>query len=1648
MHVRSVRNAHFAQSVPPEQERRLVCITPTTQPGTPGNVPEFLFGPGVRGSSSLEQADASIQAVSELVRQRTGAIKIPDTQKTPEIESVHHSDELFELLARGSLPARRTLRRLFQERLVLNLPDPEDHGGITFATSALDLRHVSHDDRAIIMQEIIARNDVPELTLTLARGIQNRLETYQELSNTLQCKLDFLLQEQLGQEIMVDMKRVLQRGMGNETMNNLVNLKELLLALPQATLIELFKEPDKVERGLIKEKLKMGEGETPEQTLILNFLIDALEVMNDQRKIGGTIIQNPLREEEEKEQHDYLLSLENQGLALRSTLDERLKEIAGQLETLGDGARDRIWNELAEELPSPKEARNFEQLNSVAVRRFGLNWLQIDQAFLEAKTRLQIVRGELQSPGFQIPTPEKARGFILHAERTLDTLRQLETLTNLNPITKDATAFETNVHRFLQEKELQQEELESWACDINGPLEKIMNMPPERRQEITEKLQQATEGEITNLWEKFKEIHECVLPYRGLKGNQKELLKLRLDPGKCISFATHIHTDKARTGVFDGRNRDQLTSLILTITQIDDIHDDYTRKKEFEGKQPQQQGDIEAICTVTRQKLNDVMGRFLPGGTLVPSLSHKVCQALEVDKQLLNKQAEIEKLLAEAAVDATGRTLRQAKWEVEKLEESLKLLEVAAKEEDVVEEEIMHTGVMGYYDAVDRKRHIKKGLDAAHRKRLLEHEHGHAIIDILTRRTRILPNMLKRIYGLLQEHDATTGRTFEEQLRSLARRYHLEHQHRTIWDHCLTHAREQNRSEDWARSEADRLYLAELGEELLNRYATWVSDNRPDLTRTHNKDTKTERRLFLMLDAKVGGRLHPPSFDEKLLEAGTKLDTSLLQRTEPALRRHMVDDEQEEPAPRDQPLEESSTPRPRTSSENGESNQIKGELEEVHTNIMMMRGFRDSYPDLRATMERHINDAEEMFDVYNTAFQSNDERWDDPTFRKIFRDGLANLLEVTNAKVEIISKTRTQELDTTKKEKHKDSSLFANIRFLSVLDVMKFWNDTMEDIKEVFKRRQDRALKEVGKPITEALNKGRNIFYVGEYFDALKGYHERRYSGAEEEAANKWKDGMKNIDSHSILHLFHATDNKDQVRGMIALLTERGEMDWNTRSVLEKLAELSKYTGICPIDACLNDDVLRDSWYRKMISEIWNDKELYYHWRQENDSKIKSGMESFTPTVDQLSNVKGGMGAELEKQLRLWNEWKNPPNFGKGTPPEDVKAHLYEKVIFYAISNGKMTMEQKFYYLIRGVADGLLSIDRLRTMSGEEGGVLNQFPLIDYFYQKNNSLPEVQELAQRLTETKAGVDTFAPGSRTTLWLHSEVIRNERAQERLSKGTSGIRAEKIDHEDIPFFITNLDINAVDNLLSAVSGARQKVSPEGCKNAYVGFSSKFKIFSALLQAEEQGLERITQNDVVMLTRTLGGYIVMDNILTGNGVEPGKERPSITPYQLMQKAVSSANGVTTGDYRRGMNEFVGEILKNENLGGLIDKENLKVYNEKNEEEEFSLEKIAPTKADEFVRVRNKKTSALIHEATKKLVEAMTLAVQTPEGLRRFKKVLLEFGRREGQPKSKPQFYNEGGSENLKTPEVIEIIRERRRLGIKGEKAIHVPAAAPGGH
>jgi hypothetical protein len=501
------------------------------------------------------------------------------------------------------------------------------------------------------------------------------------------------------------------------------------------------------------------------------------------------------------------------------------------------------------------------------------------------------------------------------------------------------------------------------------------------------------------------------------------------------------------------------------------------------------------------------------------------------------------------------------------------------------------------------------------------------------------------------------------------------------------------------------------------------------------------------------------------------------------------------------------------------------------------------------------------------------------------------------------------------------------------------------------------------------------------------------------------------------------------------ILTKRGRMDWDDEHFWDTLQRLSRYS--MPKGPCKRDNILRNKYLRKLISDIWNDKDLYDEWKAHNDSGIESGKKHNTPVADDLSNITKGLSNELARLLEAHVQNKEH----KATREEEINPHLYEEILHYAMRNGKMTMEEKFFYLIRGTHEGLLSIDRLRAFTGQQGEILNSFPFIDFFDKKNNTASEIKILSDKIKNLD---DPWRPDVRTTLLMELEVSRDEAVNMRANKGIK--RAENFDHEDIPLLLTQLDFKSVDTVVNFTSGSQWKMSVQAMQNGYVGYNSFFKSFAIMEELRKKGYDvpPLTQADMDKLVTILTAYIFYDNRVAGGLGRTGAQ-PSLSWNQIENERPVSGGTHYTSEFRDPMNDFALSLAKSlgiQEIGSYKIKKTVVENGEKKEKEEEKHLSI-----QQFIgKGRNDRVIAQLSDNEKKVFSDQSFAVYE-EFSRRMREKLADAGNREKFVRALIHFQNRFIPEDSDL--TIEKIIEHKIIPKKGhaEAADH-GVASHGGH
>lgn len=1592
--LRRCTNLRFARNSSPERERREILFA--AKPTDPNEEAEGIEQGA--GGATPDSAQ-SIKSISGSAR-----------EEFLEIAPLEFSKELSELEEKSN-----ELFQLAEEEI------PE-------VISRISLEFSSHDKRIIL--ERILRD--PGTTLELQRMLERQLERKTSTEQTAEARKKLLL-------------RIVGPG-------ERMQLRDGDFAKDDVELVALMEmDNPPLDRGAIGSFLKLDEKirDPAVRERRLDYIFGALNEIDKTHRLGLSrrplVVGRTSPEEEREWRNRYYSGLDQQNEMLQTLLLKQLQRKATRLLERNRATADSVLGGSLKDLTFT--LKNDEALATYGASRQAMleRFLALELKALEilgatdegARARHRAIMSRLlkkgddvsQNPFLQSLTEEMKRAgklkpgkphelensltdYVGRKNRVLDELSR-----NIEAVERRRAAGETDL--FLEER-MEQERAEKWAKETAQRAWQIFSehrTPPSMLLKIM-----GNDGT-----EVLSKLLEILKPYR-----EGDPVTLRQNAVERI-LALELRDEEMRH-----------ISDFLTVLEQSDVLRGLSDDEELP---PLPEGEIGKICADTRERLDAVMNDLLWGDSLSPILDHSVCRNLGIARALQEHRGRFEGLIRQAEIDEkhdrSGKDgLREALQEIGRLEKCRDELKNWKTEKVVWESNLAVKGGhdrKGSYRPVDGKIHLDASLqqNQAAMEYTLEHERGHLILDVLTRTSKVFPLLLGDAHRTLQSHaDPASGKPYAELLESLSDYWGL-----TPVEELARYLLEQkNMPPDQAMKHAREIHEHDLTDELLVSYTSWDGKIDPQASELRRK----EYALFTMLRdlyAEKMPTVHTPrkdlEIDPGLLAMREKYQTT----PDNPLGFHNATVSGWGPGGGGRPPttggggehheEEEEHDRERgtaaVSESSSESETLKEDLQQIEKNIFQIEQFQIAFghvnvlgtPGEVAHKLAKIKKAHAK--LWKKLLEKDPERDPDPAMI----EEVKQLREHLKKKMETIHEFDIQQLDTTGVAREAPG-FFDRVKFMSLLDVKKLWTDTMEDIHHIYKRRQDRVLDHVGRVVTGVLRKGENLPWLGEYLQELNQYHERRYSGEEQKAANEWKEGLVNEDSHSVLEMIPGSHNKDQIRGIITLLCERGEMNWNDEGVWDTLAHLSGYHHEFPKEACRRSDVLRDTWLRKMIAVIWKDKELYYEWLQSNDGKFDSGKKSFEPKVDQLSNVRGGMASELEKQLKIYSVWKDDRKKGIRRPlPEDVKMHLYEETITYAIEKGKMSMEQKFYYLVQGVASGLLSIDRLRVIAGK---YLNLFPFIDYFYGRNNTLPEIQKIADRIQEREPK-KKYKPGIRTTLWLHYEVAREKGAQERLSKALSGARAENIDHEDIPFFITNADVSSVDNMTGAISGTRLKMSPEGTKNAYVGWGSKFKAFGGLMAAEQEHLERVTSRDVEMLAQTLIGYIHYDNIVTRNVSDLHKptERAILTENQFNTVPPSSA-GATTMQFRKGMTSLLRELVRK--LGPVIQanmdqKQELRQLNAR-------VTDFIATDPSELRRANNSMSrSQELYKVSTYFYDALLKAIRAPDGRDIFKQVLREQG---------DTIPNEVGSSDLTIAEAVRLIREAK--GSDGESS-HDPAA-----
>jgi hypothetical protein len=376
--------------------------------------------------------------------------------------------------------------------------------------------------------------------------------------------------------------------------------------------------------------------------------------------------------------------------------------------------------------------------------------------------------------------------------------------------------------------------------------------------------------------------------------------------------------------------------------------------------------------------------------------------------------------------------------------------------------------------------------------------------------------------------------------------------------------------------------------------------------------------------------------------------------------------------------------------------------------------------EIRSTLD--ANPTESGF----TAAFENDSKAEPP--------GLKGVEEVCNSSLDDVVKSETDSSGYFKE-------IWDNTTFLTLHDIFTTGKTVLVDH---FKRQIERSSKRRTGVAGSSIFTGR-----------LAAEYDLQAESAESEEVSKVQESLKNKDPWQVYDRLDSTSNADVVKACLNQLAETGMLDWRNKVVWKAFNRLN-----CGVRFREEDTVDYGLIRKKMLKActiIWD-----CDYFSSTDRKNNSSYDSHKKEYENEANLTANIAGELKSML-----------YDKKTKGERARVDpmRYEMFIDFCIPAGKMTPEHVIYYIIQGVAKGIMTPERAISL---DNSYLNNVPVINYFSSYNPSLAEYKKWGKMFDTEDCAMH---PGF--TRWLNANFMTSQRVVERTIKASA--QPDKWDHD---------------------------------------------------------------------------------------------------------------------------------------------------------------------------------------------------------------------------------------------------------------------------
>jgi hypothetical protein len=511
-------------------------------------------------------------------------------------------------------------------------------------------------------------------------------------------------------------------------------------------------------------------------------------------------------------------------------------------------------------------------------------------------------------------------------------------------------------------------------------------------------------------------------------------------------------------------------------------------------------------------------------------------------------------------------------------------------------------------------------------------------------------------------------------------------------------------------------------------------------------------------------------------------------------------------------------------------------------------------------------------------------------------------------------------LDKTDEALAKSDEGDSEIRWVSIMGAVQ----GAQDFIAYMTGRIEQNLKYEGKLFGKALGE----IAPGPWAKEFAMQQDAELQSLEEEERNKWNGMEKYGDSELLENNILKPQTKHHWRKAMEVGAERGLIRWEDPLLQNTIYKLTKKESASLMPWTLNqreDKFSRDTKLRKMCYALTNNEGWFDQMKNKNQSGATSEREKYMSQYNELQQTKqwgktlGGMlqgqAIEAEAKERPLNEYGQlQKNDGKNAleptyvQDQGFNQHNYVNIILKSIKDGQMSnVEQKLFFLIRGVATGLLTEDVFQ----EVGALAQVFPPLAAIV--GWSFEDAIKADRKITgadcqsknfknlkdkDEEAWEKNFFQGNPELInkWFHNDMKKEVMYQDRMGK-TGDQEIKGIDVDDQYAYMPDITIDTAKAITKERSTATL-MKGAAWKGGLSGFTARMNFADT---------ENIGLKEVKSLATSMSVHLQIDSVLSKRFFIKGN--PTIdTEYDTKH---GQGGKFTVAEHSNVMKNFMAQFL-----------------------------------------------------------------------------------------------------------------------------------------